>query len=188
MTHSKKKTLKVATRLFQEKGYAATTMRQIAKELEIEAPSIYSHFPSKDAILQEICITIANEFFKNFKENVDSNANPIQQLTAAIEGHLQVIDKHKNASHVFFHQWIFLSPTNLKAFKKMRYEYQQLFATIIENGMAAQYFKNMPTKLAVFTIFAALNATYDLYASKEKITTETIQENLTLILLNGIKK
>ena len=40
--------LDVAARLFREKGYKTTSMRDIAKNLNVEAATLYSHIRSKD--------------------------------------------------------------------------------------------------------------------------------------------
>jgi AcrR family transcriptional regulator len=44
----------VALRLFAEKGYDATSMREIAEQLGITKPALYYHFDSKEAILREL--------------------------------------------------------------------------------------------------------------------------------------
>ena len=46
---------KKASRLFKEKGFSATSMRDIAEAIGIEAPSLYNHISSKGEILQDIC-------------------------------------------------------------------------------------------------------------------------------------
>ncbi len=43
-----------AARLFARRGYHATTTRQIAQAVGIRQPSLFHHFPSKHAIVQEI--------------------------------------------------------------------------------------------------------------------------------------
>jgi AcrR family transcriptional regulator len=43
-----------AARLFAKRGYHATTTRQIAQAVGIRQPSLFHHFPSKHAIVQEI--------------------------------------------------------------------------------------------------------------------------------------
>jgi AcrR family transcriptional regulator len=55
-----------AQKLFKTKGYAAVGMRELAKEVGIEAPSIYNHYKSKDDILREICFDISEQFFASF--------------------------------------------------------------------------------------------------------------------------
>ncbi len=43
-----------AARLFARRGYHATTTRQIAQAVGIRQPSLFHHFPSKHAIVEEI--------------------------------------------------------------------------------------------------------------------------------------
>ena len=47
MGESRQRVLEAATRLFGEHGYAGVSMRDLAAEIGFQAPSIYSHFPSK---------------------------------------------------------------------------------------------------------------------------------------------
>jgi len=51
---NREKILKTATQLFAERGFSAVSQREIAAAVGIKAASIYNHFPSKDAILEEI--------------------------------------------------------------------------------------------------------------------------------------
>jgi AcrR family transcriptional regulator len=175
-----------AEKLFRERGYAAIGMREIAKAVGIEAPSIYNHYKSKDVILKEICFDIAAQFFKAI-ETTDGEDKPGKKLKAYIKAHIGVIAGNIEASSVFFHEWMFLEEPNLAQFKKMRHEYEQKFRDLVDKGMKKGDFKKMNTKLVAFTIFSALNATYDLYKSSEKLTQDEIAEEISDLLLKGLK-
>src|SRR5882757_5752469 len=97
-----------AEKLFRERGYAAIGMRELAKEVGIEAPSIYNHYKSKDAVLREICFDIAEQFFNSFEAIDKEEKSSAKKLKAAIKGHIGVIAENLSASSVFFHEWMFL--------------------------------------------------------------------------------
>ena len=52
----------VASALFSSRGYAATSMRDIARALDLQGGSLYSHIPSKEAVLAAIVEEAAEEF------------------------------------------------------------------------------------------------------------------------------
>lgn len=47
--------LEAARRLFAERGYAAVTMREIARQIGYTATALYYHFPDKESLLRELC-------------------------------------------------------------------------------------------------------------------------------------
>ncbi|MBO4516349.1 helix-turn-helix transcriptional regulator, partial [bacterium] len=61
--NTKEKIFDVSLDLFSKKGYDSVSLREIAEEVGIKKSSIYSHYPSKEAILMDIfeCFT---DFFK----------------------------------------------------------------------------------------------------------------------------
>ena len=49
-----------AARLMSDRGVASVSMRDLAKELHMQAPSIYSHFPSQGALIEAVCSPYTN--------------------------------------------------------------------------------------------------------------------------------
>jgi len=179
---------RTAKKLFKERGYAATSMRDLAKEVGIEAASLYNHLGSKEELLHEMCFDIADQFFLAFQSATADEKSPSKKLKTAIKAHVGVIANNLDASTVFFHEWMFLREPDLGKFKKMRYQYEQGFRDLVQRGIEEKDFKDVNVKLAVFTIISALNATYDLYRSSEKLSQEEIAESISNLLLKGLKK
>ncbi len=176
-----------AEKLFRERGYAAVGLREIAKAVGIEAPSIYNHYKSKDDILREICFDMAKQFFIAFDKAVETEDKSLKKLKAVIVAHIQVIATNMEAAEVFFHEWVFLEQPHLGKFKKLRHEYEMKFREIIDAGIKKGDFKKMNSKLTAFAIFSALNATYELYHTNEKLTAEQITTDISDLLLKGLK-
>jgi AcrR family transcriptional regulator len=61
MSEARDRVTAAALRMFSEHGYAGVSMRDLAKELNIQAPSIYSHFVSKDALLVATLLPFLDE-------------------------------------------------------------------------------------------------------------------------------
>lgn len=184
---TKERVKQSAQKLFRERGYAAIGMRELAKEVGIEAPSIYNHYKSKDALLSEICFDMAEQFFVAFDKALVTEEKSQSQLKAVIKAHISVIASNLEASEVFFNEWMFLEQPNLRKFKKMRHEYEMKFRDIIDKGIKKGDFKKMNSKLIAFAIFSALNATYELYNSTENLSQEEIAEDISNLLLKGLK-
>ena len=173
-----------ATELFRRKGYAASSMRDLALVLGIEAASLYSHIKSKEEILQKICFRMADAFFKAIEE-VEQLA-PDKKLEVAIKAHFKVISENLSASAVFFHEWRHLSEPHLSEFLQLRSEYENIFVNIIQEGKARGVFRDVDEKFAMMTILSSINWTHQWYKSEGEMSVEEIGSILSTLLINGL--
>lgn len=173
-----------ATELFKAKGYTASSMRDLALVLGIEAASLYSHIKSKEEILQKICFRMADAFF-NAIEAVEPNT-PDKKLKAAIGAHFKVISENLAASAVFFHEWRHLSEPYLAEFLFMRSKYEQHFMNIIKDGVAQNLFRPVDEKFAVMTILSSINWTHQWFKMDGQMSEEEIGDKLSTLLINGL--
>src|SRR3954471_14961700 len=97
----KEQIFRKAAELFREKGYAASSMRDLAQLLGIEAASLYSHIKSKEEILRNLCFDMATEFRKSLEEVEKQDLSASERLRKGIIGHIQVMAKDLTASAVF---------------------------------------------------------------------------------------
>lgn len=177
-----------ATTLFRERGYAATSMRDLAQVLGIEAASLYSHIKSKEEILQKICFRMAKEFFEAWKDVESEQSSAAAKMNKAAIAHVQVITKNTDASAVFFNEWRHLSEPYLGDFLAMRDDYEGRFIQIIKDGVASNEFENVDEKFMMLTILSSLNWTHNWYKPGGSLTPEEIGVRLSNLVLNGLKK
>jgi len=178
----------VAQNLFRERGYAATSMRDLAREIGIEPASLYSHIRSKEGLLKGICFEIGEAFFAGIRQiPAGGELSPEQRLKAAVEAHIQVIIENLDASAVFLHEWRFLSEPALAEFKRQRDEYEAYFRGLVREGICDGHFKAADEKFVVLTIFSSMNWIYEWYNPAGNMGVEEIVEKLVDLILNGIK-
>lgn len=171
--------------LFRERGYSATSMRDLADSLGIEAASLYNHVRSKEEILREICFRMASEFFAAIEPISENAMSPKAKLLAATEAHLGVIAANADASAVFLHEWRHIGEPFLADFKLMRRRYEKMFRSMIEEGISIGTFKRIDASLVTRTLLSGTNWTYESYRSQAKLTSENIRE-IAEILVEGI--
>lgn len=185
----KEQVIRKAAELFREKGYAASSMRDLAQKLGIEAASLYSHIKSKEEILQSLCFDMASEFLKSLNAVEAQQMPASQKLTLGIVGHIQVMAKDLIASAVFMNEHRHLSQPHLREFLLLRINYINRFKKIIEDGVANGEFKaEIDKKLAVMTLFSSLNWMPMWYDPTTGINPDELGKQLADMLVNGLKK
>jgi len=185
----KEQVIRKGAELFRIKGYAASSMRDLAQLLGIEAASLYSHIKSKEEILQNLCFDMAAEFRKSLEEVEKQKLTASEKLKKGIIGHIQVMAKDLTASAVFMNEHRHLSAPYLRDFLLLRINYINRFKEIIEDGIEKGEFKeNIDKKLAVMTLFSSLNWMPQWYDPYSHIVPEDLGQQLADMLINGLKK
>lgn len=176
----------VATELFKTKGYAATSMRDIAASVGIEAASLYSHISSKELILMRICFRMAREFMAGIKEVLKTNTPIDLKFKNAVISHVNVITNDIAASAVFWNEWRHLSEPLLTDFTGMQREYEQAFKSLIEQGVEEEVFDVYNIPFAVMAMLSSLNGIQKWH--NYTLPPEELNEAFANIFLKGLKK
>jgi AcrR family transcriptional regulator len=185
---SKELIFQAAAKLFKEKGYAATSMRELALQVGLEASSLYNHIKSKEEILQEICLRNAGKFtqgMKNIQENSDLNA--LQKLESIIRLHVQIASEDISSVTVFNDEWKHLKEPALSDFLKLRKQYEQSVKSILQDGIEKEVLKKVDIEVALFSFLTSLRWIHYKFV-KGRISSERLTENLKNILIYGLAK
>jgi AcrR family transcriptional regulator len=88
---SRQEILRTAARLFQQRGYDATSMNDVAAALKLSKGGLYHHFQSKDEILFEIMNHAMEITEERVLAPVRGIADPKERLRALIRLHIEVV-------------------------------------------------------------------------------------------------
>ena len=184
----KEEIIEIAAKLFKIKGFTATTMRDIAEQVGMEAASMYNHIKSKDEILQAICFKISNEYIAQLTVIENQIKSPVEKIKELIKLHVRIIITDIDSISVANNEWKHLSEDALTAFKEARRDYEQRFAKIIEAGIAVGELQPINVSVALFTILSAVRWVELWYKNDRDISPEILEENIISLLMNGLQK
>lgn len=183
----KEEIIRVAAKLFKEKGYSAVTMRDLAAEMGIKAASLYNHINSKQAILNTIIISLAEEFTAGMKLIQSSDENCIGKLKQIIELHVKISSKNIYGMASLNNDWMHLEE-QLDYYQKLRIDYEDDFRAILKKGIESGEIVNANPEVMMFSILTTLRSLYIWIPKKEDLNLIELSNTLNQILIKGINK
>jgi TetR/AcrR family transcriptional regulator, cholesterol catabolism regulator len=186
---TKKETiLEEAAILFHEKGFSATSMRDLAEHVGVEAASLYNHIHSKSEILEAICAKVADGFMTTLQRVEESQHSPLKKVEMLIRFHVQkMINDYANV-YVSDREWKHLTDPFLSEYLSQRRSYRRRFALLIEEGIQKKEIKAIDPTTAVLIMLHAVGGIESWHRSKRKISAALLEENMVTILVEGLKK
>ncbi len=175
--------LTIAGHLFSQRGYHATSMRELAKHLNLQGGSLYAHITSKEELLLEVVRQAAERFLKVLE---GLKGDPVAKLKGLVRGHLEVIAQELPRATVFFHEWKHLSPPLLEEAKALRRRYEEGVQRVIAEGVEKGVFQVENLRLATLFVLSALNWTYQWYRKDGPLSLEALAEAYAGMILRAL--
>jgi AcrR family transcriptional regulator len=180
--------LQKAAIMFREKGFSATSMRDLAETVGIEAASLYNHITSKSEILQEIIFRVANDCNVQLEEMDNNEMNSQRKIESLIRFHVQMMLGRFEEYYVMVNEWMHLPEPYLTNFTGQRRNYVQRLENIIDEGIRNKEMKPVIPYVAVLTILSSVRGLEFWHRSGKRITPEQMEDNMVNHLINGLKK
>ncbi|MBP2478104.1 AcrR family transcriptional regulator [Crossiella equi] len=134
--------LALAARLFAERGYRATTVRDIADAAGILSGSLYHHFDSKEQMADEVLHGFLDELFGSYREIAAADLGPRQRLEQVVTASFECIDAHHAAVAVYQNEAKHLAQQERFAYLgDLNTEFRKLWVGILEDGVRAGVFR-----------------------------------------------
>jgi TetR/AcrR family transcriptional regulator, cholesterol catabolism regulator len=177
-----------AALMFREKGFPATSMRDLAESVGIEAASLYNHIQSKSEILQQIIFRISDDCNKQLADLDSAGLSNLQKIESVIRFHIQMMLHRFEDYHVMINEWIHLEAQPLSDFITQRRSYVQRLESFISDGIASKEIKPILPYVAVLTILSAVRGLEFWHRSQKSYSPEQLEENMVTYLIGGLKR
>lgn len=123
--------LDAAARLFADKGYVATSMRDIAHDCGMLPGSLYYHFAAKEDLLVAVYERGVTELLVNVRAAIAKELEPWSRLQAACAAHLQTVLRHSDYAQVLIRVLPGDVAPAAARLAELRDEYEKEFADVV---------------------------------------------------------
>lgn len=180
----------VASELFHANGYAATSVRDIARALDIQGASLYAHVASKEDVLFSIVDRAASAFERaaDAASGETKTADPLERLAALVEAHVDVVTSDPQRASVFVTEWRHLSPERRAGIADRRDAYERRFRDVIIDGIAVGAFRASDTNLAATFILTALNGIAIWYRPDGRLSADRVADHYVDLALRSLSE
>jgi AcrR family transcriptional regulator len=180
--------LEVATRLFYEKGYHASTMREVAAGVGLKAGSLYNHYGGKGDLLFRIARDVMEELLEAGRGALAAQAEPRGQLRELIRSHVVYHAEHRFRAKVADDQLHALDPARRDEAIAVRDAYERLWRDVIEAGREAHGWAVPDTPVVTFAITTMCTAVDVWYREGGRLSPAEIAEIYADFVLGALDR
>jgi len=170
---------------FNERGFHATSLDDVAASLHVTKPTIYYYFVSKDEILFE-CVRLGLASVREAAEAVEQRGGSgLERLKALIRDYAIIMTKDfgicvtRTADHE-------LSPESRTRFRELKREIDEIVRRVVADGMRDGSIEKGDVRLTTFALAGALNWIARWYDPSGPLQPGEIAEGMVATLLHGV--
>lgn len=177
-----------ALRLFKEKGYHATSMRDIANAVGMNKGSLYSYIRSKEDLLIPVFERAMGVLLSQIEQIMaEPSLNPTERLKRAIHAHVFAVADNLDVLTVYLSEWRQLATESLATNRRQRERYAALFHQILSDGVGAGEFRPMDTRIVMLGMIGMCNYLFRWYRPDGRLTPDQVADELIDMVMRGVK-
>lgn len=182
---SREDIIQAAIYLFNQNGYHATSMQDVAEAVAIKKPSLYHHFTSKEAILLAILESGMDRLIREIEAISETQQSSANKLRAAIRAHANIIAANPDAAAVFLREDRGLGDGYMAHYLARRDQFEHLFRGIVQEAVNNGEFHAVDVPVAVQALLGMVNWMTRWYRADGRLTADEIAESFASLFLFG---
>jgi AcrR family transcriptional regulator len=182
------KIIAAAVDIFHAKGYSATSVDDIARDVGILKGSLYYYMDSKEDLLLRIVEEVHEEVEALLEQALaDEDVPPLERLAGYVRAQVEYNARHIKRVRVYYHDYDRLSPNRLAAVRKRRRANEQALIDLINAAKkAGEVPSSLNERLAAKTLFATIIWTYTWFKPGGAVSGTELGEFCANFVLNGL--
>ena len=174
IAYKRERILEEAVALFYARGFTGTTLDDIAAELGVTKPFIYTHFRSKNELLAAVCLPTIQKSFAAIESAVNADGGPTEKLRLAIDNFTRVVVERQANIAIFFREEKNLAPEALAEIIQEQKKFDRLLSQLLAEGVAAGEFDIPDISLAALAIGGMISWSYTWHRPNGRLSTDEL--------------
>ena len=174
IAYKRERILEEAVALFYARGFTGTTLDDIAAELGVTKPFIYTHFRSKNDLLAAVCLPTIEQSVEAIDNAVNSSGTPTDKLLRAIAAFTRVVLERQANIAIFFREEKNLAPEALIQIIKQQKQFDRLLSKLLSDGVAASEFEIPDISLAALAIGGMISWSYTWHRPNGRLSVDEL--------------
>lgn len=184
---TRKALLDSALRLFDEKGYHATSVEDIVIAAGVTKGALYHHFAGKEEILHQIQEDYIDDRLRNANAIMAEFETAVDRLKQLVLESLVGIEQFRPHVAVFTQERRFLTEERFAAVKAKRDELDAIYESVIRQGIDEGVFDpKVEARIASFGVLGMLGWAYNWYRPDGRLSVKEVAEQLSQLVLPGL--
>jgi AcrR family transcriptional regulator len=184
---SKDDVIRAAGRLFAERGFHGTSMRDLGGELGLLGSSLYAHVQGKNELLIEVIRSGARLFQDLASRIQELDVDAATRLRLLIEGHVEIVTAHIDEATTFLNEARFLPAEERAVIVDMRDRYESAYRAVIDEGIASGEFREaLDSSVTAILVLSMVNALDRWYRADGARSPSEIADRIFHLTMEGI--
>ena len=181
--------LEAAGQLFRRKGFAATTVREIAEAAGVWPGSLHYYFPTKESILLALMEQGIASAEEGFRAALEETEDPIERIRLAIRNHIRMLVGNKHGTYVLLYEGRGLEGDARAAMVRLRDRYDAMWDGLLYQALGTgRLRKDLDVRLTRLMILGAVNWMAQWYAAGKSRSADEIATEFATMMLDGVLK
>ena len=167
---------KAALGLFARHGYAAVSMRQIAKDVGVQAGALYNYTPDKQSLLFRLMQDHMQDLLAAYGE-LEKPTDAETALRRFVGFHIRFHMERPDEVFIAFMELRNLTPENFSEIEGLRRAYEDSLEAILQDGQKSGLFSVADTKIATLAVIAMLNGVMTWYRAGGRLSLDEVEQD-----------
>jgi AcrR family transcriptional regulator len=186
LAYKRERILEEAVKLFYERGFTGTTLDDIAAELGVTKPFIYTHFRSKTELLAALCKPTIELSLGAVTQAASGPGSPTERLYRAIAGFTEVVLSRQANIAIYFREEKNLSPEALGEINGLRKKFDRVLSKLLAEGVAAGEFDVRDVSLTALAIGGMISWAYTWHRPEGRLAIDDMCDRMAELALQMV--